>query len=476
MEQKRDTLLWIGLTIASVLLALEPLRWLFVSWFDPSYQSHGAAYGVILLALMALSLNSAAPDRTSRTTGAFGLFFLAALIRLAGQVLAINVLSALTLAIDIYALAVILQLDRRTFALSPGWLAVFFLFALPLGPILQRVAGFPLQMASADLACLMLTPFFGDLICEGTRLRVNGLDVLVDLPCSGASGLLLMVSLWTFLNVRYRPRLLPALAGGVLAVGLSLVGNALRISLLSSGLALGIDTMEPTPHAAIGLAMLGAAAVPFLRLYRPPARAQRPVPYSSARLPKALHAPAILFALISALAILSAPKRPVDLSAPVAAAQLPMQLLGQRGTPIALTPTEEHYFIAYGGTAQKMMYGPIGLNLVRTTSPLRHLHSPATCLLGMGYSVQFLGTRFDPLPSSVYEATGPNGRVWIVEVSFVSDDGLQTASVEEAVWSWLNGASRSWQSVQRITPKSLPEADRVSFEGAVLAALDLVQS
>jgi hypothetical protein len=43
----------------------------------------------------------------------------------------------------------------------------------------------------------------------------------------------------------------------------------------------------------------------------------------------------------------------VDLSAPVAAAQLPMQLLGQRGTPIALTPTEEHYFIAYGGTAQK---------------------------------------------------------------------------------------------------------------------------
>jgi hypothetical protein len=166
----------------------------------------------------------------------------------------------------------------------------------------------------------------------------------------------------------------------------------------------------------------------------------------------------------------------VDLSAPVAAAQLPMQLLGQRGTPIALTATEEHYFTAYGGTARKMMYGPMGLNLVRTTSPLRHLHSPATCLLGMGYSVQFLGTRFDPLPSSVYEATGPDGRVWIVEVSFVSDDGLQTASVEEAVWSWLNGASRSWQSVQRITPKSLPEADRASFEGAVLAALDLGQS
>ena len=473
MEHKRDTLLWTGLTVASALLAFEPIRWLFVSWLDPSYQSYGAAYCVVLVGLFALSLRSPVPDGPSNTTRAFGLFFLAAVIRLAGQVLAINVLSALTLAIDVYALAVILQLDRRKFALSPGWLAVFFLFALPLGPILQRVAGFPLQMASANLACVMLSPFFADLICEGTRLRVNGVDVLVDLPCSGASGLLLMVSLWTFLNVRYRPKLLSALAGGLFAIGLSLVGNALRISLLSGGLALGIDTMEPTPHAGIGLAMLAAAAMPFLMVYRPAARAQRQVPHSPSRIPNALQVPAIFFALIAALAIMNAPKRPVDQSAPVAAVQLPMQLLGERGTPIALTATEEHYFTAYGGTAQKMQYGPMGLNLVRTTSPLRHLHSPATCLLGMGYSVQFLGTRFDPLPSSVYEAAGPDGRVWIVEVSFVSDDGRQTASVEEAVWSWLNGSSRSWQSVQRITPKSLPEQDRVSFEGAVLAALDL---
>ncbi|MGL4235380.1 exosortase T [Tabrizicola sp.] len=473
MEQRRDTLLWIGLAAASALLALEPLRWLFVSWLDPSYQSYGAVYCIVLFGLVGLSLKSSTPDGPPATTLAFGLFFVAAAIRLAGQVLAINVLSALTLALDVFALAVILQLDRRKFALSPGWLALFFLFALPLGPILQRVAGFPLQMASADLACQMLTPFFGDLICEGTRLRVNGIDVLVDLPCSGASGLLLMVSLWTFVNVWYRPRLLPALVGGLIAVGLSLVGNALRISLLAGGLAVGIDTMEPTLHAAIGLAMLAAAALPFLLVYRPAAKAPRRAPHGTRRIHKALRGPAILLALITALAITNAPRRPVDLSAPVAAVQLPMQLLGERGTPVVLTAAEEYYFTAYGGTAQKMQYGPLGLNIVRTTSPLRHLHSPATCLLGMGYSVRFLGTRFDPLPSSVYEATGPDGRVWNVEVSFVSDDGHRTASVEEAVWSWLNGSSRSWQSVQRITPKSLPHDDRISFERAALAALDL---
>ena len=91
----------------------------------------------------------------------------------------------------------------------------------------------------------------------------------------------------------------------------------------------------------------------------------------------------------------------------------------------------------------------------------------------MGYDVRFLGTRFDPLPTSVYEATSPDGQVWTVAVSFVSKDGIKTAGVGEAVWSWLNGSSREWQSVQRITPKSMPEHDRIAFENAALTALDL---
>ena len=474
MDQNRDTVLWVGLALASALLAIEPIRWLLISWSDPSYQSGGALYCLVLAALIALSGMSSRVEAPPPTSRAFGLFLIAAAIRLAGQMLAINVLSALALALDVYALAVLMRLERRKLALSPGWLAVFFLFALPLGPILQRVAGFPLQLASADLACQMLSPFFSDLICKGTRLRINGIDVMVDLPCSGASGLLLMVALWTFLNVLYRPRLRPALVGGVMVIALSLIGNALRISVLGAGLATGFNTMEPSLHAAIGVMTLGASGLPVLLFYRPAARPPKDQSALSARrLPRVLHLPVTVLAIVAALAIMHAPRRPVDLSGPVLAVQLPLQLLGLRGEPVALSPTEDYYFTAFGGVAQKMQYGPMGLNIVQTRSPLRHLHSPATCLMGMGYSVTFLGTRFDPLPSSVYEATGPDGRVWTVEVSFVSDDGVQTASVEEAVWSWLNGSSRSWQSVQRITPKSLPEPDRTSLERAVLAALDL---
>jgi len=239
MEKKRDTLVWIGLAAASSLLALDPLTWLINSWQDPSYQSQGGLYCLVLTGLVFMSLRSSLSQGRHQTGRVFFLFFFAAAVRLLGQVLAINILSAVALAVDVYALAALLRLDRRSFAISPFWLSVFFLFALPLGPILQRVAGYPLQMVSADVACQMLSPVFADLICEGVRLRVNGVDVLVDLPCSGASGLLLMVSLWAFLNVVYRPALLPAVKGLFVIIMIALIGNALRISVLAGGLRLG---------------------------------------------------------------------------------------------------------------------------------------------------------------------------------------------------------------------------------------------
>ncbi|MEM1372027.1 MAG: exosortase T, partial [Pseudomonadota bacterium] len=368
MEQRRDTLLWIGLIAASVLLAVDPLRWLFVSWSDPSYQSYGAMYCLVLLGLAIMSIKSSPPAGPPAAGRVFVLFCIAAAIRLAGQMLAVNVLSALALALDVYALAMVLRLDQRKLALSPGWMAVFFLFALPLGPILQRVAGFPLQMMSADLACTMMSPFFTDLLCEGVRLRVNGVDVLVDLPCSGAAGLLLMVSLWAFLNVLHRPRLLHAMVGGGVAIGLALLGNALRISILAAGLAFGINTMEPILHAAIGLFTIGLSALPVLILYRPAPRVVKRQKPSNLQLPRALHVPMASLAVAGALLIVNAPKTPVDRSAPVVAVDLPSQLLGAPAQTIALSSVEEKYFTTYGGTAQKTQYGPMGLNIVRTGS------------------------------------------------------------------------------------------------------------
>ncbi|MGC3938577.1 exosortase T [Roseobacter sp. EG26] len=473
MEQKRNTLLWTGLALASALLAVEPLKWLVHSWHDPSYQSDGGLYCLALFGLVGLSLKSSSPRAAPPTGRVFVLFLFAAGLRLLGQILAVNIVSALALAADIYALAALLRLEHRRFAISPFWLAVFFLFALPLGPILQRIAGYPLQRLSAEVACRMLSPVFDDLICEGVRLQVNGVDVLVDLPCSGASGLLLMVSLWAFLNVIYRPAFLPAISGLGVVMLFALLGNALRISLLASGLALGYDTMAQVPHVAIGVMTIALSAGLSLCFYRPtPARRNRRicVPW---QIPRQAQLPIVACAIITALSIVSAPERPLDVSAPVKAAVLPIQLRGHPAVEVALSEIEQHYFTAFGGTAQKVQYGPLGLNLVSTSSPLRHLHSPETCLRGMGFEVVFKGTWFDPIPTSIYEATGPDGQVWTVAVSFISEQGYATASVVEAVWRWLIGTSRTWRSVQRITPAALPEPARNSYELATLAALDL---
>ncbi|MEM6739377.1 MAG: exosortase T [Pseudomonadota bacterium] len=472
MESLHKHISTVALATASLILALEPLRWLVRSWQDPAYQSHGHWCAAALLGLTLLSVRSGPARRVQRSDGLLLIFLGAAILRLTGQVLAVNILAALALAVDVFAIARWLRLDLRPLALSPFWLACVFLFALPLSPILERVLGYPLQMVSAELSCAMLGPFFASLECHGVRLKIDALDVLVDLPCSGATGLLLMLTLWTVMNARFRPSLWSALQGLGAVILAALLGNALRISVLAAGLAQGIDTMAPLLHEGIGLFALAIVALPILLLYRPRARIPNRTPFDidvSARVQR----PLALLAIGAALLIVSAPKDPIDRSGTVTELTLPAQLLGHAQVSEALTEIERTYFAAYGGLAQKARYGALGLNVVQTGSPLRHLHSPATCLLGMGYDVVFLGTTFAPVPSSVYRATGPDGQVWLVSVSFVSADGHRTASVGEAVWSWLQGRSAQWTSVQRITPLSLPHAARAAYEQAALAALDL---
>ena len=249
----------LSIALASAMLALEPLGWLARSWRDPAYQSGGWFAAAMLGAALA-SVRSGTASGDRRANGLLAVFALAAALRPLGQVLAVNILSTLALAVDVFALARLLRLDLRPLALSPVWLAAFFLFALPLAPILERVLGFPLQMASARIACALLTPAFDALACEGVRLRVNGADVLVALPCAGASGLLAMLALWTGLNVRLRPAPLAAAWGLALVLVAALLGNGVRIALLAAGLGAGIDTMAPALHEGIGLLALAAAA------------------------------------------------------------------------------------------------------------------------------------------------------------------------------------------------------------------------
>lgn len=461
-----------------LLLAYEPLRWLAATWADPSYDSKGFYVFAVCAALFCWSVTSEArnPDPRAQRL-AWRLLFGTLAVRAAGQLFAINVIGALALVIDCFALGLLAGLPGRKRSLSPGWLAVLFTFSLPVERILQRTAGFALQSVSAEGACAGLKAFAPDTVCEGLRILMAGKDVLVDLPCSGARMLVLLCIFYSALMAVARPSFRRGMAI-IAAAGVSaLAANVLRIMLLALGIAYpqhaGVDVMAEPWHSIVGLCCLLLAALPglFLAFGRGEARRKtsfREIPFKS-RATGAL--PAALFVCFALVAV-SLPRKPVDVAAPAAAPHLPVYVGGDYGAPVNLAAREAAYFTSYGGGAAKMRYGDNSIMIVRTSSPLRHLHAPDECLRGMGYSVEYKGLSHAPIPTALYNATGTDGRRWRIAVTFRSDSGLMTTNVSEAVWRWMQNRE-TWQAIQRITPLSLSESAASAWDGAVIAALEL---
>lgn len=471
-----------GFAVASVILAIEPARWLVHTWRDPSYASSGWIYLAVFAALVVWSATSPRTDTNRRAQVSVVLILLgAAGLRLVSQVAAINIIGGMALALDVFALLTWFGLGMRTRAVSPFWMAVLFLFTLPFERVAQRVLGYPMQEASAFGACHLLSPVFPDLVCEGVRLRVGGQDVLVDLPCSGSASLMLALATVTVLNALFRPRLSRAAMLIVLTIVLAIAANALRIALLAVGLVVepvtGLDVMAAPAHDVIGLATLILALVPVVWLAgkttRPAETASRPI-VRIARLRSWRGVPFLSAGfVVLALVIVGLPRQALDVSRTLAPVALPSSLDSAIKRPEILTETERVYFERFGGTAQKARYGPMGMTIVQTTSPLRHLHGPDECLRGLGYTVTFIGTRFEPVPTSIYKAEDREGRAWKVAVTFTASDGFATSNVAEAIWQWVQHPGAEWRSVQRITPWTLDDRTRGRLERAALAALDL---
>ena len=235
--------------IAALVLAIDPILWLTRTWRDPSYESSGFIVFCVCFGLFIWSITS---DRHSYKVNIklpLLLLTISSVTRLVGQVLAINVIGALTLVLDVYAIGHLTQVRFRKRAISPGWLSVCFAFSLPLERIIQRTIGYVLQSVSADGACLVLGTIFDNVRCNGVRILINHQDVLVDLPCSGARALILVLLFYAVCMSVCRP----GLAKGILGFGFTLLSgiiiNVLRIVFLATGIAypeyfMGIDVME----------------------------------------------------------------------------------------------------------------------------------------------------------------------------------------------------------------------------------------
>lgn len=472
----------VALVLGLILLAAHPLQWLTGTWFDPAWDSWGGWIAALTAGLLVWSVSSPVqePAARHRQNGA-ALLVLTALIRLLGQGLGINILGAAALAVDVYAIGLLLSLEQRTRPLSPGWLAVLFVFALPVERVLQRGLGFALQQLSATGACAVLT-LGAPVQCDGIQLQWQAQTILVDLPCSGTRGLLLLLLLFVVLAALTRPAPGRALAGALIALAAATLGNTLRIVVLATGMVYrealgGVEVLAEPWHSGIGLVTLGLAALPLLlwaRTTQAPLPTVAPVPAKadSLRLLAVKPLPSLAF-LVACSGIVLLPPQPLDIARPLPAPHLPGRIALFAAQLGDLSAQERDYFTRYGGGAARAAYGAFGLLVVSTTAPLRHLHDPAECLAGAGHTVRYLGQTHDPVPSALYRSTDPQGQNWRITVTYVSERGESATHVAEAVWRWMQAPGTAWRMIQRIAPWELPDHAAQDFDRAVWRALDL---
>ncbi len=485
--------------LGMIILAWEPVHWLITSWRDPSYDSAGffvfLCFVVLLISCLRTSRFSV--RRQERQT-AVALLLATAGLRAAGEALAIHVVGALALVVDAYALALLLGIKQRALPLSPLWMSVLFALSLPLERLLQRMGGYGLQQLSSGGACGLLQLFSDNVECRGVRILIGQADVLVDLPCSGTRGMLLLATLFAALMSWARPGFVRGVLGVLLLLVCAAASNAVRIALLALGLAYpefvgGIDVMAQPWHDMIGLVCLFLGALPLLyfagRSYRKVRRYHPIVLQLRHGYSRALQrdgwwlAPAMhrgwkwktisSFAfLICAIAITRIQGAPVDVSPELPPLHLPYAMESYIGRDVPLSEKEQVYFTRYGGQAQKKRYGENQLLIIRTASPLRHLHAPDECLRGAGYRVEYGGVQYDPIPTALYKVTAPDGSVWRVAITFAGGGGHYT-SVAETVWHWMQKPDGVWTAVQRIAPWNASPEETRRWDDAVLAALDM---
>jgi exosortase/archaeosortase family protein len=140
------------------------------------------------------------------------------------------------------------------------WAVGLGLLGLPMVSSLQFYCGYPLRVASGDVALVLLRLGGAAVDREGVTLRAGGQLVMIDAPCSGIrmlwAALLLACCLSALFRLRARSSLLAVGAAAVLAVA----GNGLRTAAL-----FWADTNAPQlpafAHGGIGavaFAMLAA--------------------------------------------------------------------------------------------------------------------------------------------------------------------------------------------------------------------------
>lgn len=372
--------------------------WIAQGWAENPYYSHGPLVPLLTIALLYRLRHALATAPWRTYAPGYGLVVAAALLNLSGRLVDINFLVATSIPLTI--LGVVLaaggpEVSRLTFLPL-----AFLFFAVPLSQLLIHHFGFPLQLASAKLAALMMSLTTGaQSSSDGAVMWMDGERYLVAAECSGFKALLglsMVGVLMAYLtDTSLSRRLLIALA----AVPLAVCANIFRLYLiLVAGRLISHDFAVTVFHDWSGLVMLGIEIALLLAVARaivgPGAEvAAAPAPAGSGerrfRVEAApLLVAAVLLAVCGGLGRRLAPPPPpapeVDL------ARVPKDIGPWQGEDLPIDP-RVHEELGDVAIIQREYRHADGLPpvqmLVICGRGRRSLHPPAACYIGSGREV-----------------------------------------------------------------------------------------
>ena len=443
-------------------------RWMAARMRDGSDDPLG------LLAIAALALLLWTVRRELRATPRLGWLLLASVGTLTASMLdggaVLSPLATGLIAVMAWSCGLLAFLPRRTAAFPVVGLAVL---ALPMLSSLQFYAGYPLRVVTAEASRWLLMPRF-DVTREGSTLVVDGLQVIVDAPCSGVQMVWLgyftacIVALRVWRGDRSFIARLPFVGLSVLA------GNIVRNSVLVGFEATG-QPLAPWAHDVWGLALLAAVcgsiawAMTWDRTRDDtPENAARNAPRNASSggfllqnrfidrvAHKTLFAVAMMLSLVGGFAG-AASSSPTP-SAASAFNEWPATWDGVPLRPMALTDVEYRFAQRFPGAIARMTDGERMFVLRRVDAPTRMLHPAVDCYRALGYSIDHARLERDAQArmwrcfSAARAQTGKQGQTLRVCERIVDAGG--TAFTDTSAWYWAAAGGRSqgpWQAVTRV--------------------------
>lgn len=444
-------------------------RWMAARMRDGSDDPLG------LLAIAALALLLWTVRRELRATPRLGWLLLASVGTLAASMLdggpALSPLATGLIAVLAWSCGLLAFLPRRTAAFPVVGLAVL---ALPLLSSLQFYAGYPLRVVTAEASRWLLMPRF-DVTREGSTLVVDGLQVIVDAPCSGVQ----MVWLGYFtacvvgLRVRRGDR---SFIARLPVVGLSvLAGNIVRNSVLVGFEGAG-QPLAPWAHDVWGLALLAAVcgSIAWALTWEKtgstaPEKACRHASAGGFLLQNRFIdrvAHKMLFSVAMTLSLIGGFAGGASSASSTAPSggrfnEWPAAWDGAPLRPMALTGVEQRFAQQFPGAIARMTDGERLFVLRRVDAPTRMLHPAVDCYRALGYRIDHARLERDAQEriwrcfSAAKKQTGRQGQTLRVCERIVDADG--TAFTDTSAWYWAAAGGRSqgpWQAVTRVEPEA----------------------